>query len=56
METHKAFTTCASQYSWTTVIENPSNVKEMEPNSSSAGSKHTKIWSRSTQCITADFW
>ena len=22
----------------------------------SAGSKHAKIWSRSTQCITADFW
>ena len=25
----KAFATCASQYSWTTVIENPSNVKEV---------------------------
>ena len=26
---HKSFATCASQYSWTTVIENPSNVKEI---------------------------
>ena len=26
---HKSFTTCGSQYSWTTVIENPSNVKEI---------------------------
>ena len=24
-----SFATCASQYSWTTVIENPSNVKEI---------------------------
>ena len=29
MEMHKSFATCASQYSWTTVIENPSNVKEI---------------------------
>ena len=29
METHKAFATCASQYSWNTVIENHSNVKEI---------------------------
>ena len=27
VETHKAFTTCASQYSWNTVIENHSNAK-----------------------------
>ena len=26
---HKSLATCASQYSWTTVIENPSNVKEI---------------------------
>ena len=32
METHKAFATCASQYSWNKVIENLSNAK--------------KIWSR----------
>ena len=25
METHKAFATCASQYSWNIVIENHSN-------------------------------
>ena len=29
METHKAFATCASQYSWNTVIENHSNAKEI---------------------------
>ena len=29
MEIHKSFTTCASQYSRTTVNENPSNVKEI---------------------------
>ena len=29
VEMHKSFATCASQYSWTTVIENPSNVKEI---------------------------
>ena len=29
MEMHKSFATCASQYNWTTVIENPSNVKEI---------------------------
>ena len=29
MEIHKSFATCASQYSWTAVIENPSNVKEI---------------------------
>ena len=29
VEMHKSFSTCASQYSWTTVIENPSNVKEV---------------------------
>ena len=29
VEMYKSFTTCASQYSWTTVIENPSNVKEI---------------------------
>ena len=27
--THKAFATCASQYSWNTVIENHSNAKEI---------------------------
>ena len=26
---HKTFATCVSQYSWTTVIENPLNVKEI---------------------------
>ena len=26
---HKSFATCASQYSWTTEIENPSNEKEI---------------------------
>ena len=26
---HKSFATCASQYRWTTVIENPLNVKEI---------------------------
>ena len=26
---HKSFATCASQYSWSTVIENPSNGKEI---------------------------
>ena len=29
MEAYKVFATCASQYSWNTVIENPSNVKEI---------------------------
>ena len=29
VEMHNSFATCASQYSWTTVIENPSNVKEI---------------------------
>ena len=29
METHKALSTCASQYSWKTVIENLSNAKEI---------------------------
>ena len=29
VEMHKSFTTCASHYSWNTVIENPSNVKEI---------------------------
>ena len=29
VETHKAFATCASQYSWNTVIENHSNAKEI---------------------------
>ena len=29
MGTHKAFATCASQYSWITVIENHSNAKEI---------------------------
>ena len=29
METHKAFTTCASQYSWNTVLETNSNAKEI---------------------------
>ena len=29
METHKAFATCASQYSWNTVIENHSNAKKI---------------------------
>ena len=29
MEMHKSLATCASQYSWTTVIEDPSNVKEI---------------------------
>ena len=29
METHKAFATCASQYSWNKVIENHSNAKEI---------------------------
>ena len=29
METHKAFATCASQYSWNTVIENHSNANEI---------------------------
>ena len=29
MDTHKVFETCASQYSWNTVIENPSNAKEI---------------------------
>ena len=29
VEMQKSFATCASQYSWTTVIENPSNVKEI---------------------------
>ena len=29
METHKAFATCASQYSWNTVIINHSNAKEI---------------------------
>ena len=29
METNHSFATCASSSSWTTVIENPSNVKEI---------------------------
>ena len=29
VEMHKSFATCASQYSWSTVIENPSNGKEI---------------------------
>ena len=29
MEMHKSFATCASQYGWTIVIENPLNVKEV---------------------------
>ena len=29
METHKAFATCASQYSWNTVIENHLNAKKI---------------------------
>ena len=29
VEMHKSFATCASQYSWATVIENLSNVKEI---------------------------
>ena len=29
MEMHKSLATCASQYSWTTAIEDPSNVKEI---------------------------
>ena len=29
MDTHKVFETCARQYSWNTVIENPSNAKEI---------------------------
>ena len=29
VETHKAFATCASQYSWNTAIENHSNAKDI---------------------------